>query len=246
MHHRFLVSEPRQRPTQARVRTPVNQGLNCPLGQDVQIPGVRATAAWTERDSLHFGIAAEMTDVHVQAAVPREKDAEPGPGSFEDQFNSPGPNGIYSEGLTGVHTWLGWVVSVSGRRRIGAVDPWSLSGHGLGPTLGPGSPSGSSVVGGQGADRAADRLGDGMSDREDVWTPWVRRVHRWARNALAPPALSVQTRMGVPWRRSSGIWASAASRTVMWSAAVLAPALPGRSSQPRASPVLSRKHNSGW
>ena len=67
----------------------------------------------------------------------------------------------------------------------------------------------------------------------------------WARNALEQPAPSARTRIGTPCRCASGICASAASRTVMWSAAVFAPALPGRSSPARNSPVLSRTPGSG-
>ena len=57
--------------------------------------------------------------------------------------------------------------------------------------------------------------------------PRSRRARMWARKAFAAPALSVRMRMSVPCRWASGIWARAWSRTVMWSAAVLAPALPG-------------------
>ena len=48
----------------------------------------------------------------------------------------------------------------------------------------------------------------------------------------------------VPCRCASGICASAASRTVMWSAAVFAPALPGRSSRGQELPgvVAERQH----
>jgi DNA-binding CsgD family transcriptional regulator len=64
--------------------------------------------------------------------------------------------------------------------------------------------------------------------------------------ALADPALSVRMRMSVPCRWASGICARAWSSTVMWSVAVLAPAFPGRSRPDSASPVLARKHSSGW
>ena len=44
----------------------------------------------------------------------------------------------------------------------------------------------------------------------------------------------------------AGSWAMAASRTLTWSATVLAPALPGRSTPDSASPVASAKQNIGW
>ena len=63
---------------------------------------------------------------------------------------------------------------------------------------------------------------------------------------LGRPAVSVQIRIGLPWRCSSGICANAAYRTVMWSAALLAPALPARSCAARNSPVLSNVASIGW
>ena len=68
----------------------------------------------------------------------------------------------------------------------------------------------------------------------------------WARNPCVQPAVSARISIGVPWRCASGIWASAASRTAMWSAVVFDPARPGRSIPARASRVLSRKQNNGW
>jgi hypothetical protein len=68
----------------------------------------------------------------------------------------------------------------------------------------------------------------------------------WASRPWVQPAESERIRIGVPCRYWSGIWASAASRTVMWSAVVFDPALPARSSPARASRVLSRKQNNGW
>jgi hypothetical protein len=61
-----------------------------------------------------------------------------------------------------------------------------------------------------------------------------------------PPAVSQRTRIGVPCRWASGTWARAASSTVMWSAALFAPALPGRSRAVRNSPVLSQNASIGW
>ena len=68
----------------------------------------------------------------------------------------------------------------------------------------------------------------------------------WARKPWLEPAESERTRIGVPCRWVSGIWARAWSRTVMWSTVVFEPARPSRSRPARASPVLSRKHSSGW
>jgi len=75
---------------------------------------------------------------------------------------------------------------------------------------------------------------------------WSRIRRRWASQGLVAPAPSAQTRIGVPCRWASGIWASATSVTVMWSAAVLDPALPGRSRVASASPVLSHQAVNGW
>ena len=47
-------------------------------------------------------------------------------------------------------------------------------------------------------------------------------------------------------RLTRGSWAMAASRTVTWSATVLAPALPGRRKPDSTSPVASAKQNIGW
>ena len=49
----------------------------------------------------------------------------------------------------------------------------------------------------------------------------------WRRKAWLAPAESQRIRMSLPWRWASGICASARSSTVMWSAAVFDPALPG-------------------
>jgi len=46
-------------------------------------------------------------------------------------------------------------------------------------------------------------------------------------------------------RYRAGIWVIASSRTVMWSAVVLDPALPLRSSNASDSPVLSHQASSG-
>ncbi len=58
-------------------------------------------------------------------------------------------------------------------------------------------------------------------------TPCSRRPRMWARNAWLAPAESQRIRMSLPCRCASGICASAWSSTVMWSAAVFDPALPG-------------------
>lgn len=54
------------------------------------------------------------------------------------------------------------------------------------------------------------------------------------------------TRMSSLERDEPGIWSSAAARTRTWSVVVLAPALPGRSSMARLSPVLAHQVARGW
>src|SRR3954454_7458436 len=56
------------------------------------------------------------------------------------------------------------------------------------------------------------------------------------RSRVAPAPSTVISRSR---RCGSGTWAIASPSTAMWSAAVLEPAFPGRSSRARASPVLS-------
>src|SRR4051812_28789870 len=73
-----------------------------------------------------------------------------------------------------------------------------------------------------------------------------RRPRTWARNSRVQPAVSARIRIGLLWRCWSGTCASAASRTVMWSAAVLLPAFPRRSIAARNSPVLSQNASIGW
>jgi hypothetical protein len=77
-------------------------------------------------------------------------------------------------------------------------------------------------------------------------TPCSRWSRMWVRNAFVQPAVSARIKIGVPWRNWSGSWASAASSTLMWSAAVFAPALPGRSWAARNSRVLSQNAARGW
>lgn len=129
-----------------------------------------------------------------------------------------------------------------------------VDGHGRGPTRGSGAPGSSGcgragavswfrwLAGVSGSARIVRRTGSvtGYPTEKNAWMPRSRRARMWCRNALAAPALSVRMSRSVPWRWGSGNWARAASRTVMWSAAVLAPALPILSSPARASPVLSR------
>ena len=78
-------------------------------------------------------------------------------------------------------------------------------------------------------------------------TPAMNRTCR-ARQAaanswLVPPASVRQITCW--WAGSTGSCASAAPKTVRCSVAVPEPALPGRSSPASASPVASRKANSG-
>jgi hypothetical protein len=63
-------------------------------------------------------------------------------------------------------------------------------------------------------------------------------------NSIVAPAPSMVTR--IRRRYLPGIAAIAADSTSMWSAVVLAPALPGRSLMARLSPVLSHHAVSGW
>lgn len=80
-----------------------------------------------------------------------------------------------------------------------------------------------------------------------IRTPPMNRTHRSRQAAanswLVPPASVRQ--MTWRWLGSTGSWASAASKTLTWSVAVLEPALPGRSSPASASPVASRQAGSG-
>jgi hypothetical protein len=57
---------------------------------------------------------------------------------------------------------------------------------------------------------------------------------------VAPPAVSVRTRVRRPRRYLFGSWASARRATSMWSAAVLLPTFPGRSRPAAGSPDPSR------
>ena len=68
------------------------------------------------------------------------------------------------------------------------------------------------------------------------------RLCRCQRNFLEAPALSVRTNTfssasaPVSLKMLSGSWAAAVWKTRMWSSALFAPALPGRSTQARISP----------
>jgi len=93
---------------------------------------------------------------------------------------------------------------------------------------------------GQRQDRGLDRGGHGEPDRE----PQVQTVRVAQLAEMGEPGFggagtvgADQDRRSVPMR--VGIWASARSVTVVWSAAVLDPELPGRSRVASASPVLS-------
>jgi hypothetical protein len=70
-----------------------------------------------------------------------------------------------------------------------------------------------------------------------------RSDRRCASHALVAP--SARIRIGVPYRCASGICANASSVTLMWSAAALALAFPGRSIPANASPVLSSQASRG-
>jgi hypothetical protein len=72
-----------------------------------------------------------------------------------------------------------------------------------------------------------------------------RSDRRCANHALVAPAPSARIRIGVPYRYASGICANASSVTLMWSAAALAFAFPGRSIPANASPVWSSHASSG-
>lgn len=75
-----------------------------------------------------------------------------------------------------------------------------------------------------GADRVAQFVADRIAD-QGLPAPVKELV------------ASVRSRILMPWMCSSGIWSSARSATLIWSAAVFAPAFPGRSSPASASPV---------
>ena len=64
-------------------------------------------------------------------------------------------------------------------------------------------------------------------------------------NACVAPALSQRTRTGWPARAPAGSCASASLSTAMWSEAVCAGALPGRSRAASGSRVPSRNASSG-
>jgi hypothetical protein len=75
---------------------------------------------------------------------------------------------------------------------------------------------------------------------ENMWLAHVRALRdTHGLDCLEQPAPSARMRIGVPYRAWSGICANAKSNTLMWSAAVFAPALPGRSSPASASFVVT-------
>ena len=87
--------------------------------------------------------------------------------------------------------------------------------------------------------------GDGPADGERTAHRLLAQRAKVGEERLGAPGASARTRIGCPCRWWSGIWASAASSTAMWSAAVLLPALPVRSAAARNSPVLSRRPAGG-
>jgi hypothetical protein len=82
-------------------------------------------------------------------------------------------------------------------------------------------------------------LPNGRVQLVENWTP---RLCKCQRNFREAPALSVRTRTFCPakdplmLKKLSGSWAAAVWKTRMWSSALFAPALPGRSTQARISP----------
>lgn len=106
--------------------------------------------------------------------------------------------------------------------------------------------SGAPDMVGQGSDRAADRLGNGVSDREEGADSACSQVANVSEEGLCGTgAVGADEDVGaVPV--GVGICARASFRNAMWSAAVLAPVFPGRRRPDIASPVLARKHSRGW
>src|SRR6266496_4953274 len=82
-------------------------------------------------------------------------------------------------------------------------------------------------VGRQGQDRGGHALVQVEPDREP--DPTLAQVIKERVGGTGRVGADQErTRIGWVWRASRGSWASARSSTWMWSAAVLAPALPGR------------------
>ena len=81
--------------------------------------------------------------------------------------------------------------------------------------------AGGQAPSGRAPDRLAHWLGHLEADREADPAPCAHSISSWT-----AAAESTRKRMSIPSRRSAGSRSSAASATAIWSAAVLAPALP--------------------
>ena len=89
-------------------------------------------------------------------------------------------------------------------------------------------------------------LGDGQADGEANVDAVLAQGADVGQELLAGTGGIGADEDGLPVPVGVGDLRQAGIATVMWSAAVLLPALPGRSSPARASPVLSRNPNIGW